>query len=47
MEILREFLQLVRGLGFLALWRGLQAWFGPRGRQSAILLNLVKFSNSY
>ena len=44
MENLRKLLQLIRHLGFLALWQGLQARFGPGGRQSAAF---TKFSEIY
>ena len=41
MENLRKYHQLVRHLDFFALWLGLEARFGPGGRQSAIF---TKFS---
>ena len=37
MNDLRKYHQLVRHLDFFALWLGLEARFGPGGRQSAIL----------
>ena len=41
MEKLIKYHQLVRHLDFFALWLGLEARFGPGGRQSAIF---TKFS---